>query len=57
MLLRPLGDVIVVMPPLAIEDELLGRVVDAVYEAVREVGERPPRSSSPLTEAAEGPTP
>ena len=36
-LLRPLGDVIVLMPPLAIEPELLDRLGEIVHDCIREV--------------------
>ena len=36
-LLRPLGDVIVVMPPLAIDLPLLDRLGEIVYDSIREV--------------------
>jgi adenosylmethionine-8-amino-7-oxononanoate aminotransferase len=42
VLLRPLGEVIVVMPPLAIGHEQLGTLVDAVYRAIAEVTSREP---------------
>jgi adenosylmethionine---8-amino-7-oxononanoate aminotransferase len=35
--LRPLGDVIVIMPPLAIEDALLDRICEVVYNCLAEV--------------------
>jgi adenosylmethionine-8-amino-7-oxononanoate aminotransferase len=37
MIVRPLGDVIVLMPPLGITDEELDELVSAVAESVREV--------------------
>ncbi len=37
--LRPLGDVIVVMPPLAIDEPLLDRLCAALYECIRDVTE------------------
>lgn len=37
VLLRPLGDVVVVMPPLAIELSLLDRLGDVLYNAIRQV--------------------
>src|SRR5262249_25136221 len=37
VLLRPLGDVIVIMPPLAIELPLLDRLCDVVYECLAEL--------------------
>ena len=37
VLLRPLGDVVVVMPPLAIDWPLLDRLGDVLYNAVQEV--------------------
>ncbi|HEX5265140.1 MAG TPA: adenosylmethionine--8-amino-7-oxononanoate transaminase [Acidimicrobiales bacterium] len=38
VLLRPLGDVVVVMPPLSITAEEIDRIVDTLGEAVAEVG-------------------
>jgi adenosylmethionine-8-amino-7-oxononanoate aminotransferase len=38
VILRPLGDVVIVMPPLAMEGEDLRRIVDAVVAEVRELG-------------------
>jgi len=35
--IRPLGDVVVLMPPYCISDESLGRLVDAVQEGITEV--------------------
>ena len=35
VLLRPLGDVIVVMPPLAIDFSLLDRLGDVLYNTVK----------------------
>ena len=43
MLLRPLGDVIVVMPPLAIDLALLDRLGDVLYNCMESVT----RCSSP----------
>ena len=37
MLLRPLGDVVVVMPPLTSTREELDRVVDVLAESIAEV--------------------
>jgi adenosylmethionine---8-amino-7-oxononanoate aminotransferase len=37
VLLRPLGDIIVVMPPLAIEDSLLDRLCDVLYNCLQRV--------------------
>jgi adenosylmethionine---8-amino-7-oxononanoate aminotransferase len=37
VILRPLGDVVVVMPPLAIDDASLDRIGAALYETLREV--------------------
>ena len=37
VLLRPLGDVVVVMPPLAIDLALLDRLCDVLYNCLREV--------------------
>jgi len=39
VVIRPLGDVIVLMPPLAIEEETLATLVDVVYESIRRVTE------------------
>jgi adenosylmethionine-8-amino-7-oxononanoate aminotransferase len=39
VLLRPLGDVIVVMPPLAIDDSLLDWLGDVLYNVVQTAGE------------------
>ncbi len=39
VILRPLGDVVVVMPPPAMTEKDLGRVLDAAYESIREVTE------------------
>ena len=36
-LLRPLGDVLVIMPPLAIELPLVDQLCDVIYDAIREV--------------------
>lgn len=40
VIIRPLGDVIVLMPPLAISEWELSLLVEAVYEAIKEVTER-----------------
>jgi adenosylmethionine-8-amino-7-oxononanoate aminotransferase len=37
VLVRPLGDVVVLMPPLAIEDDDLTRLVSVVAECTSEV--------------------
>src|SRR5262249_4357650 len=37
VLLRPLGDVIVIMPPLAIEPPLLDRLMDVLYHSLHEL--------------------
>ncbi len=34
MILRPLGDVIVLMPPLAIDEGQLGHLLDETYRAI-----------------------
>lgn len=39
VMVRPLGDVIVLMPPLTISDDELRTLVDVVYESIREVTE------------------
>jgi adenosylmethionine-8-amino-7-oxononanoate aminotransferase len=38
VLLRPLGDVVVVMPPLAIDHSLLDRLCALLYNTVEEIG-------------------
>lgn len=40
VILRPLGDVVIVMPPLAMDRGDLGRVLDAAYEGIRDATER-----------------
>ena len=35
---RPLGDVVVIMPPLSIEEEELVQIAEAVQYGLREVG-------------------
>lgn len=37
VIIRPLGDVIVLMPPLSIGEDELGRLLEAVFQAIREV--------------------
>ena len=37
VLLRPLGDVVVLMPPLTVTDDELGRIVDTLVAAIGEV--------------------
>jgi adenosylmethionine---8-amino-7-oxononanoate aminotransferase len=37
VLLRPLGNVIVLMPPLSIEEDEIDRLVDVVRESIRAV--------------------
>jgi adenosylmethionine-8-amino-7-oxononanoate aminotransferase len=39
VILRPLGDVVVVMPPLAIPDEMLDRIGEALDESIRELAD------------------
>jgi len=39
VIIRPLGNVIVLMPPLAIEIPVLEKLLDVVYESIREVTE------------------
>ncbi len=39
VMIRPLGDVIILMPPLSITDEELAMLLDVVYDCVREVTE------------------
>jgi adenosylmethionine-8-amino-7-oxononanoate aminotransferase len=39
VMIRPLGDVIILMPPLSITDEELATLLDVVYDCVREVTE------------------
>jgi adenosylmethionine-8-amino-7-oxononanoate aminotransferase len=40
VMIRPLGDVIILMPPLSIADEELAMLLDVVYDCVREVTEK-----------------
>jgi adenosylmethionine-8-amino-7-oxononanoate aminotransferase len=42
VLLRPLGDVVVIMPPLAIDLPLLDRLCAVVYDCVSAVNGRGP---------------
>ena len=35
VIIRPLGDVIVLMPPLSIEEPTLKRLIDVTYESIR----------------------
>jgi adenosylmethionine-8-amino-7-oxononanoate aminotransferase len=37
VVIRPLGDVIVLMPPLSIEEDVLARLVDVTRESIAEV--------------------
>jgi len=39
VIIRPLGNVIVVMPPLAIDIKTLGKLLDVIYGSIREVTE------------------
>jgi adenosylmethionine-8-amino-7-oxononanoate aminotransferase len=39
VMIRPLGDVIILMPPLSITDEELATLLDVVYDCVRDVTE------------------
>ena len=45
-IIRPLGDTIVLMPPLAIEDEQLEQLVRATAEAIVRGDERPARPAA-----------
>ncbi len=40
LILRPLGDVIVIMPPLAIDEKTLKRILDITFESIYEVTEK-----------------
>jgi adenosylmethionine-8-amino-7-oxononanoate aminotransferase len=40
MLIRPLGDIIILMPPLTITAKELSALLDAVYESIRTVTEK-----------------
>jgi adenosylmethionine-8-amino-7-oxononanoate aminotransferase len=42
IILRPLGDTIVIFPPLTIETDQLRQIVDAVYEEVAKLADLPP---------------
>jgi adenosylmethionine-8-amino-7-oxononanoate aminotransferase len=37
VLLRPLGDTVVVMPPLAIDEDLLDRLLDVLYNSIKAI--------------------
>jgi adenosylmethionine-8-amino-7-oxononanoate aminotransferase len=39
VMIRPLGDVIILMPPLSITDEELAMLLDVVYDSIRAVTE------------------
>lgn len=41
VILRPLGDVVVIMPPLSIRESELKKIVEAAYKGIREMTERP----------------
>ncbi len=41
VLLRPLGDTVVVMPPLAIDEDLLDRLGDVLYNAIKVIADGP----------------
>lgn len=43
VILRPLGDVIVIMPPLSVTGPELERIVEAAYRGIREITEGAPR--------------
>lgn len=47
VLLRPLGDVVVVMPPPAIDLSLLDRLCAVLYNTIREIGGRRPTRDQP----------
>jgi len=40
VILRPLGDVVVIMPPLSVKESELRKIVDAAYKGIREMTER-----------------
>ncbi|MCS7281112.1 MAG: adenosylmethionine--8-amino-7-oxononanoate transaminase [Desulfobacterota bacterium] len=40
LIIRPLGDVVVIMPPLAIDEETLKKIFDIVFESIYEVTEK-----------------
>jgi adenosylmethionine-8-amino-7-oxononanoate aminotransferase len=39
VMIRPLGDIVILMPPLSIRDEELATLLDVVYDCVRDVTE------------------
>lgn len=41
VLLRPLGDVVVIMPPLGVKESELKKIVDAAYRGIEETTKRP----------------
>jgi adenosylmethionine---8-amino-7-oxononanoate aminotransferase len=45
VLLRPLGDVVVLMPPLTVTDDEIERIVDTLVDAIVEVASSPERPS------------
>jgi adenosylmethionine-8-amino-7-oxononanoate aminotransferase len=47
VLLRPLGDVVVLMPPLTITDDELVRIVDALAASIADLRETPPATTTP----------
>lgn len=40
VILRPLGDVVVIMPPLSVKDSELKKIIDAAYKGILEVTEK-----------------
>jgi len=40
LIIRPLGNVIVILPPLSISKMDLGRMTDIIYESIKKVTER-----------------
>jgi adenosylmethionine-8-amino-7-oxononanoate aminotransferase len=37
LMIRPLADIIILMPPLSITDDELGLLLDTVYDSIRSV--------------------
>jgi adenosylmethionine-8-amino-7-oxononanoate aminotransferase len=40
VMIRPLGDIVILMPPLSIADDELGTLLDVTYDCIKVVTER-----------------
>jgi adenosylmethionine-8-amino-7-oxononanoate aminotransferase len=47
LIIRPLGNVIVIMPPLCISEKDLGRMTDIIYSSIKHITENIKKDSSP----------